>query len=81
MTAEVLKTPVVVAQASAPLHPLLEFWSHFKANFGAVAGLVVIVVLVLLALFADFVAPHSPILTNNAAFKPRSGQTGRRNLP
>ncbi|MDE5447182.1 ABC transporter permease subunit [Bradyrhizobium sp. CSA207] len=77
MTAEVLKTPVVVAQASAPLHPLWEFWSHFKANFGAVAGLVVIVVLVLLALFADFVAPHSPILTNNAAFlKPPFWQQG-----
>src|SRR5258708_25017267 len=76
MTAEVLKTPVV-AQASAPPHPLLEFWSHFKANFGAVAGLVVIVVLVLLALFADVVAPHSPILTNNAAFlKPPFWQQG-----
>ena len=76
MTAEVLKTPVV-AQASAPPHPLLEFWSYFKANFGAVAGLVVIVVLILLALFADFVAPHSPILTNNAAFlKPPFWQQG-----
>ena len=69
MTAEVLKNPVVVvAQAGAPPHPLLEIWFYFRANFGAVAGLVVIVVLVLLALFADFVAPHSPILTNNAAF-------------
>ena len=55
----------------------MEFWSQFKANFGAVAGLVVIVVLVLLALFADFVAPHSPILTNNAAFlKPPFWQQG-----
>ncbi len=78
MTAEVLKNPVVVvAQADAPPHPLLEFWFYFKANFGAVAGLVVIVVLILLALFADFVAPHSPILTNNAAFlKPPFWQQG-----
>ena len=77
MTAEVLETPVVVAQANAPPHPLLQFWSDFKANFGAVAGLVVIVVLVLLALFADFVAPHSPILTNNTAFlKPPFWQQG-----
>jgi len=69
MTAEVLKNPVVVvAQAGAPPHPLLEIWFYFRANFGAVAGLVVIVVLIILALFADFVAPHSPILTNNAAF-------------
>jgi dipeptide transport system permease protein len=77
MTAEVLETPVVVAQANAPPHPLLQFWSDFKANFGAVAGLVVIVVLVLLALFADFVAPHSPILINNTAFlKPPFWQQG-----
>ena len=77
MTAEVLKPPAVVARASAPPHPLSEFWSDFKANFGAVAGLVVIVVLVLLALFADFVAPHSPILTNNTAFlKPPFWQQG-----
>jgi len=69
MTAEVLKNPVVVvAQAGAPPHPLLEIWFYFRANFGAVTGLVVIVVLILFALFADFVAPHSPILTNNAAF-------------
>jgi dipeptide transport system permease protein len=77
MTAEILKTPGVMAQPSAPLHPLLQFWIDFKANFGAAAGLVVIVVLVLLALFADFVAPHSPILTNNAAFlKPPFWQQG-----
>src|SRR3954470_10480177 len=77
MTAEILNTPVVAAQPSAPLHPLLEFWSQFKENAGAVAGLGVIVVLVLLALFADLVAPHSPILTNNAVFlKPPFWQTG-----
>ena len=77
MTAEVLETPVVVAQSGAPPHPLLEFWFYFRENFGAVAGLVVIVVLVLLALFADVVAPHSPILTNNAVFlKPPFWQQG-----
>jgi dipeptide transport system permease protein len=55
----------------------LEFWFDFKANFGALMGLVVIVVLILLALFADFVAPHSPIITNNAAFlKPPFWQQG-----
>src|SRR6266567_3968517 len=77
MTAEVLETPIAVAQTGAPPHPLLEFWFDFKANAGAVAGLVVIVVLVLLALFADLVAPHSPILTNNAVFlKPPFWQSG-----
>jgi dipeptide transport system permease protein len=77
MTAEVLETPVVVAQPGAPQHPLSEFWFYFKENAGAVAGLVVIVVLVLLALSADVVAPHSPILTNNAVFlKPPFWQQG-----
>src|SRR4029078_10365205 len=51
--------------------------ARVKATCGAVAGLVVIAVLVLLALFADVVAPHSPILTNNAAFlKPPFWQQG-----
>jgi len=77
MTAEVLETPTTTAHAGAPPHPLSEFWSYFSQNAGAVAGLVVIVALVLLAVFADFIAPHSPILTNNAVFlKPPFWQTG-----
>lgn len=77
MTVEVLESPVVAATAGAPPHPLREFWSYFKENAGAVAGLVVIVVLVLLALSADLVAPHSPVLTNNAVFlKPPFWQQG-----
>jgi dipeptide transport system permease protein len=74
MTAD-LETPVVAG--TAPPHPLLEFWFDFRANRGAVMGLVVIAVLILLALFADVVAPHSPIITNNAAFlKPPFWQQG-----
>jgi dipeptide transport system permease protein len=77
MTTEVLETRVAVTQAGAPPHPLLEFWFYFKENAGAVAGLVVIAVLVLLALSADVVAPHSPVLTNNAVFlKPPFWQQG-----
>ena len=76
MTAEVLETPTAAAHAGAP-HPLSEFWSYFSQNAGAVAGLVVIIALILLALFADLVAPHSPILTNNAVFlKPPFWQAG-----
>lgn len=37
-----------------------EFWFYFSENRGAVIGLVVFVSFILLALFADFVAPHSP---------------------
>src|SRR3546814_19799228 len=38
-----------------------EFWHYFSENNGAVAGLVIVGILVLLAIFADLVAPHSPI--------------------
>jgi dipeptide transport system permease protein len=78
MSAETLEHSVVGGpQAGAPPHPLVEFWFYFRANIGAVAGLVVIAVLILLALTADLVAPHSPVLTNNAAFlKPPFWQQG-----
>lgn len=36
------------------------FWSVYRENRGAVAGLVVVTLVVLLAIFADLVAPHSP---------------------
>jgi len=38
-----------------------EFWSYFRENKGAVAGLSIVIFVILLALFADIVAPHSPI--------------------
>ncbi len=40
--------------------PLREFWYYFSDNRGAVIGLVVFVLLVLLAIFAPLIAPHSP---------------------
>ena len=36
------------------------FWRSFAENRGAVLGLAVMVGLVVLALFADVVAPHAP---------------------
>jgi dipeptide transport system permease protein len=50
------ETPGVV------VHPLREFWYYFSENLGAVAGLITVVVIVLLAVFADVLAPHSPII-------------------
>lgn len=44
-----------------PTHPLTELWRDFARNPGAVGGLVVVLLLVLCALFADGIAPHSPI--------------------
>jgi dipeptide transport system permease protein len=55
-TTETSKSLEVVA----PPSPLREFWEYFKENKGALAGLVVIVCLVTLALLADVVAPYAP---------------------
>src|SRR5258708_4881157 len=41
--------------------PLREFWNDFSQNRGAVGGLTMVIGLVLLAIFANIVAPHSPI--------------------
>ena len=48
---------VVLAQPS----PLTSFWAAFRENRGAVFGLAVFAIIVLLALTANIVAPHSPI--------------------
>ena len=45
----------------ALLSPLAEFWSYFKINRGAVAGLFTLLVIAVVAILADLVAPHSPI--------------------
>ncbi|THB73171.1 MAG: ABC transporter permease subunit [Desulfobulbaceae bacterium] len=39
---------------------LKEFWSYFSENRGAVIGLVFFIGVVLVAVFADFIAPHGP---------------------
>lgn len=41
--------------------PLQEFWYYFSQNKGAVVGLCFICIIIIIALFADFIAPHSPI--------------------
>lgn len=64
-------SPSVASAAStppAPPTPLVEFWRAFSANKGAVFGLVVVCVLLLLALFAPWIAPHAPFQTNSGAF-------------
>ena len=70
MTAETETLPAAGAEVTGgvPPHPLREFWRYFSANHGAVAGLAIIVIVLLLALFANFVAPHAPNLTHDDAF-------------
>jgi dipeptide transport system permease protein len=52
--------PIAVPIAEAPPGPLREFWYYFSENRGAVAGLFVIAVVVLAAVFAGVIAPHGP---------------------
>ncbi len=58
MTAQTENLPI---KRSKPLHPLHETWLYFCENKGALAGLIVIVIMVLLAIFANLIAPYSPI--------------------
>ena len=75
-----MTTDAIVAATSAPrepVGPLREFWGYFSANHGAVAGLAIVIVLLLVAAFANVLAPYSPDLTNNAVFlKPPAWQEG-----
>jgi len=74
VTTETLTTPLA---AAAPPGPLREFWGYFRANRGAVGGLVVVIVVLMMAAFADVLAPYPPNLTNNAVFlQPPAWQTG-----
>jgi dipeptide transport system permease protein len=59
------------AAGGGTMNPRLEmlgaFWASFSENKGAVAGLVFMVVLVLVAIFAPLVAPHAPDVQNRDA--------------
>ncbi|HWI81213.1 ABC transporter permease subunit [Ramlibacter sp.] len=71
-----ISSPAMV-EAGTPPGPLRELWLAFSANKGALAGLIVVLGLLLLALFAPWVAPHAPDTTNAAAFlKPPVWQAG-----
>ena len=54
--------------APSPPGPMRAFWQAFSANKGAVFGLVVVCLLLVLAALAPWLAPHSPYDTNSAAF-------------
>jgi dipeptide transport system permease protein len=55
-------TAVIAAAETVPpeITPLRAFWSAFSENRGAVLGLMVVVFIALLAIFAPLVAPHAP---------------------
>ncbi len=53
-------SPEVLSTAALRRKMLKEFWFYFSENRGAVIGLFVFVALVLTAIFAPLIAPHSP---------------------
>ena len=57
----VAELAVTLPRTSAPPGPLLSLWRSFRENRGAVLGLFVVVIIALVAVFANFLAPHSPI--------------------
>ena len=71
-----LASPVVNG-GTAPPGPWREFWTSFSANKGAVIGLGVIVVLLVVAVLAPWIAPHAPNETDSTAFlRPPAWQEG-----
>src|SRR5690606_27444699 len=56
---------------------LKDFWFYFSVNRGAVIGLWVFIAIVLMAIFAPLIAPHSPTEQFREFFpKPPAWQTG-----
>lgn len=59
MSVEINTTPAT--NQSALVAVLASFWFEFKQNKGALYGLIFISILAFVAIFADFIAPYSPI--------------------
>ncbi|WP_297021638.1 ABC transporter permease subunit [Thalassospira sp.] len=57
-----------VEPIGAPPSPLRETWDYFKKNRGALAGLIVIAIILFLALTAQWVAPFDPVAQDRTAF-------------
>ncbi len=49
-----------VVTAPVPMTPMQEFWHYFKRNKGAVVGLVYVSIMILIAVFANVLAPYNP---------------------
>jgi len=66
-----MTTPVQIANTVEPdaivqpgysyPSPLAEFWASFRANRGALAALIFMAIMVTMALFAPWIAPHDPV--------------------
>lgn len=63
--------------------PLSEFWYFFRQNRGAVIGLVIVTLFVLIAVFAPLLAPYDPAQLHENAFTqpPMWAQAGSAKFP
>jgi dipeptide transport system permease protein len=55
---------VAEIKTTKPQTGFAEFWFYFSRNKGAVMGLAVFLIILFVAVFAAFVAPHSPSVQN-----------------
>ena len=53
--------PQAERAAAPPLSPVAEVWHFMRQDAGAMAGLAVIVLILLCAVLAEVIAPHSPV--------------------
>ena len=69
--------PADALALAAHVSPLRDFWRSFAANKGAVAGLAIVCLVLLVAAFANQIAPYAPDLTDNSVFLvPPAWQSG-----
>jgi dipeptide transport system permease protein len=67
----------IPAVTRKPISGLREFWYYFSQNRGAVMGLVVFAIMVLIAIFAPLIAPHAPdVQYRDALLRPPVFQGG-----
>lgn len=65
-----------VISAPVPMTPLQEFWHYFKRNKGAVVGLVYVVIVLFIAIFATGLHPITR--RNSSAMHCSPRQPGRK---
>jgi len=65
----VLETPLIAAKAPRESGPWRRAWLRLRRRHAALAGLAVVLLFIVLALFAPWIAPHDPIAASWAAIR------------
>ncbi len=65
-TLETQTDPVVTAQQANPPKKLLHFWPMLLKSKTGTIGMIIVLCMILMAIFAPFLAPHDPAKTNVA---------------